>query len=59
VKEENATIMQPGKHGMKKLSMLDTCVFNNVSQIFFSIGQPTMDHQNVQMCTLKLLCLQD
>jgi hypothetical protein len=36
-----------GKHGMKKLSMLDTCVFNNVLEIFFSIGQPTMDHENV------------
>jgi hypothetical protein len=64
VKEEDAITMQEGKHGMKKLSMLNTFVFNNVSHIFFSIGQPTMDHENVhlkmlQMCTLKLLCLQD
>jgi hypothetical protein len=44
---ENAIIMQEGKHGMKKFSMLDTCVFNNISQIFFSIGQPIMDHTNV------------
>jgi hypothetical protein len=36
-----------GKTWHEKLSMLNTCVFNNVSQIFFSIGQPTMDHENV------------
>jgi len=64
VKEEDAITMQEGKHGMKKLPMLNTCVFNNVSQIFFSIGEPTTDHENLhlkmmQMCTLKLLCLQD
>jgi hypothetical protein len=47
MKEEDAITMQEGKHGMKNLSMLDTCVFNNVSQFFFSIGQPTMDHENV------------
>jgi hypothetical protein len=33
-------------------------------QIFFSIKQPTINHENMhkkllQMCTLKLLCLQD
>jgi hypothetical protein len=48
VREEDAIIMQEGKHAMKKLSMLNSCVFNNVSQIFFSIGQPTMDHENVR-----------
>jgi hypothetical protein len=47
VREEDANIMEDGKHDMMKLSMLDTCVFNNVSHIFFSIGQPTMDHENV------------
>jgi hypothetical protein len=47
MREEDAITMQVGKHGMKKLSMLDTCVFNNVSQIFFSIGQSTMDNENV------------
>jgi hypothetical protein len=47
VREEDAITIQEGKHSMKKLSMLDTFVFNNVSQIFFSIGQPTMDHENV------------
>jgi hypothetical protein len=45
--KNNAISMHEGKHGMNKLSMLDTCVFDNVSQIFFSIGQPTMDHENV------------
>jgi hypothetical protein len=34
-------------HSMKKLSFIDTCVFNIVTQIFFSIEQPTMDHENV------------
>jgi len=47
MREEYAIIMQERKHAMKKLSMLNTFVFNNVSQIFFSIGQPTMDHENV------------
>jgi hypothetical protein len=47
VREEDAITMQEGKHSMKKLSVLDTCVFNNISQILFAIGQPTMDHENV------------
>jgi hypothetical protein len=32
---------------MEKLSFIDTCVFNIVTQFFFSIEQPTMDHENV------------
>lgn len=31
----------------EKASFPDTCEFNIVTQIFFSIEQPTMDHENM------------